>query len=58
MIVCRIQVVINYTNYISKNDRAAESVEQDQTARLCRLTMEYTLRKIYCIHRSEQQDTD
>ena len=27
-------------------DRASESVEQDQTARMCRLILIYTLRKI------------
>ena len=31
---------------IEINDRAAESVEQDQTARTCSLILLYTLRKI------------
>ena len=29
------------------DDKAAESAEQDQTARMCRLILLYTLRKIY-----------
>ena len=28
------------------NDISAESVEQDQTARMCRLILPYTLRKV------------
>ena len=28
------------------NDREAESVEQDQTARMCRLILRYTFRKM------------
>ena len=38
------------------NDNAAESAEQDQTARMCRLILLYTLRKTVCHH--EWQDTE
>ena len=31
---------------IEFDDRTAESVEQDQTARMCRLILLYTIRKI------------
>ena len=31
---------------LTKNDRAAENVAQDQTARMCRLILLYTLRRI------------
>ena len=36
------------------NDTAADSAEQDQTARMCRLILLYTLSKI--IHDFKQQD--
>ena len=34
------------------NDRAAESAEQDQTARTCSLILLYTLRKIHSLSRT------
>ena len=39
------------------NDRAAESAEQDQTARTCRLILLYTLRKISCRKRKDRHSS-
>ena len=38
------------------NDRSAESVEQDQTARTCSLIFLYTLRKMHGLKRTIRVD--
>ena len=35
----------NWVSLTKINDRAAESVKQDQTARMCRMILLYTIRK-------------
>ena len=40
------------------NDRTVESAEQDQTARMCRLILLYTLRKYKSMVRSLKQFQD
>ena len=38
------------------NDKEVESAEQDQTARMCRLILLYTLRKIIAWSRTEGKE--
>ena len=39
------QITLDVAKFTNINDKEAESVEQDQTARMCSLILIYTLRK-------------